>query len=149
MIDILTSAPLFVMRLDVAYDRAAHLGERSVFPVTGGSFTGARLRGVVEGGADWVRWRGDGAMLIDVRLTLRTDAGAAIGMTYEGLAHGPPDAMARFRARELLAFEDIYTRTAVRFETRDVDLAWLNSVIAIGQGMRTAEGPVYHVFEIR
>lgn len=149
MIDTLTTAPLFVMRLDVGYDRAAHLGERSVFPVLGGSFAGERLRGHVEGGADWVRWRGDGAMLIDVHLTLKTDGGAAIGMTYQGLANGAPDAMARFRARELLAFDEIYTRTAIRFETRDERLAWLNSIIAVGQGMRTAEGPVYHVFEIR
>lgn len=149
MIETLRSEPLFVLRLDVGYDAATRLGERAVFPVRGGRFDGDRLRGTVDGGADWVRWRDDGAMLIDVRLTLTTDAGAAIGMMYEGLAHAAPQAMARFRARELLAFEDVYVRTAIRFATADPALAWLNSVLAVGQGMRTQEGPVYHVFAIR
>ena len=149
MIETLRSDPLFVLRLTVGYDRPSLLGEQTVFPVTGGTFAGERLRGIVEGGADWVRWRGDGAMLIDVRLTLRTDDGAAIGMTYEGLAHADATTMERFRARELLTFEDVSVRTAVRFATADPDLLWLNSVLAVGQGMRTEEGPIYHVFAIR
>ncbi|MES2336900.1 MAG: DUF3237 domain-containing protein [Pseudomonadota bacterium] len=155
MIETLRHAPLFVLKLNVGYDRAVHVGDpraggRSVFPVDGGSFEGARMRGLVDpGGADWVTWRGDGAMLIDVRLTLTTHDGAAIGMTYQGLAHGEPAAMARFRSRELLAFQDIHVRTAIRFETGDPRYADLNTLIAIGQGMRTAEGPVYHVFAIR
>ena len=149
MIDMLRTEPLFVLRLNVGYDRASLLGEQAVFPVLGGTFAGERLNGVVEGGADWVRWRGDGAMLIDVRLTLRTDAGAAIGMTYEGLAHAPPETMARFRSRDLLSFADVYVRTAIRFATAAPDLDWLNATLAIGQGMRTEEGPIYHVFAIR
>jgi len=148
MIDVLRASPLFELRLDVAYDAAAHVGERSVFPVRGGSFAGERLNGRVVEGADWVRWRGDGAMLIDVRLTLVTDGGAAIGMAYEGLARAQPHAMERFRRRELLPFDAIYIRTAIRFETVASDLLWLNDIIAVGQGMRTEKGPLYHVFTI-
>ena len=153
MIDVLTSTPLFVIKLDVDYANAVHVGDRaaggrSVFPVIGGSFDGARLRGTVIGGADWVTWRADGAMLIDVRLTLRADDGAGIGMAYQGLASGTPDAMARFRSRELLGPDEIYTRTAIRFETGAAQHAWLNGIIAIGKAMRTPEGPIYHVFAI-
>jgi hypothetical protein len=153
MIDTLTSTPLFVMKLNVAYARAVHLGDtpgggRSIFPVDGGSFEGARLRGTVGPGADWVTWRSDGAMIIDVRLSLMTDDGAAIGMIYQGLAHASAETMARFRSRELLGPEEVYVRTAPRFETSDPRYAWLNTLIAVAKGMRTEQGPVYHVFGI-
>lgn len=154
MIDILETAPLFVMRLDVGYPRAVHLGSpfergRSVFPVEGGDITGDRINGKVISGADWVTWRDDGAMIIDVRLTAQTDDGASIGLTYEGLAHADEETMRRFRGRDLLRDDEVYTRTAIRFETSHPDYTWLNSIIAIGKGMRAAEGPVYHVFEIK
>jgi len=153
MIEVLETSPLFVMTLDVGYGRAVHLGGkpfegRSVYPVDGGTVTGARIKGTVDGGADWVTWRPDGAMIIDVRITLRTEDGATIGMTYQGLADGTPEMMARFRSRDLVGPDDIYTRTAIRFETSHPDYLWMNSIIAIGKGMRTASGPVYHVFAI-
>lgn len=153
MIDKLTSTPLFVLKLNVGYARAVHLGGtpgggRSIFPVEGGTFEGARLRGTVGAGADWVTWRADGAMIIDVRLTLATDDGAAIGMTYLGLAHADAATMARFRSRELLDAGDVYVRTTPRFETSDPRYAWLNTIVTVAKGMRTAEGPVYHVFAI-
>ncbi len=57
-IETLSWEPLFVMRLDVAYGDAQRFGgpERlGVFPVRGGTFEGARLRGkVMPDGADWV-----------------------------------------------------------------------------------------------
>jgi hypothetical protein len=49
---------------------ATPAGGRSIFPVKGGSFKGDRLSGT---GADWVTWRSDGAMIIDVRLALQTE----------------------------------------------------------------------------
>ncbi|MDJ0979701.1 MAG: DUF3237 domain-containing protein [Erythrobacter sp.] len=154
MIDVLETAPLFVMKLDVGYARAVHLGSpfergRSVFPVEGGSISGDRINGAVIGGADWVTWRDDGAMIIDVRITAETDDGASIGLVYKGLAHADKETMQRFRGRELLGADEVYTRTAIRFETSHPGYTWLNSIIAIGKGMRTAEGPVYHVFEIK
>lgn len=154
MIETLRWEPLFVMRLDVGYARAQHVGAtpsggRSIFPVDGGSFVGARLRGRVEpGGADWVQWRSDGAMLIDVRVVLRTHDDAAIAMTYTGIAHAEAATMQRFRSRELLRFEEVYVRTAPRFETADPRYGWLNSILAVGNGMRTESGPLYHVFAI-
>ena len=35
-------------------------GTLSIFPITGGSFEGERLRGTVRGGADWVTAAADG-----------------------------------------------------------------------------------------
>jgi hypothetical protein len=61
-------------------------GKLSIFPVTGGSFDGERLRGkVLAGGGDWVTARTDGTFELDLRVTLQTDDGALIHMTFTGL----------------------------------------------------------------
>lgn len=155
MIDRLVYRPLFTMHLDVAYSRARLVGDmptgrRGVFPVDGGRFEGERLRGTVLGdGADWVTWRADGSMVIDVRLVLQTDDGALIGMQYVGLMHGrTAEAQAAMQRRELVPYENAYIRTTPRFETSDPRYEWLTRVIAVSNGHRGPEGPMYQVFEI-
>jgi len=155
LVEELSWEPLFVMNLVVGYDRAQRLGAtaiggRAVFPVDGGTFEGARLRGTVNpGGADWVTWRSDDIMIIDVRIILSTDDGAQIGMTYTGLARAAePSVMERFRNRELLPYEDVYFHTTPRFETGDPRYAWLNGIIAVTNGVRREGGGSYHVFAI-
>ncbi|MEG3123649.1 DUF3237 domain-containing protein [Sphingomonas sp. GB1N7] len=155
MIDTLAYRPLMTMYLDVAYARARIVGDvpagrRGMFPVDGGRFEGDRLRGTVLGdGADWVTWRPDGAMVIDVRLMLLTHDDALIAMHYVGLLCArTPDAQAALQRREVIAYEDSYIRTTPRFETSDPRYAWLNRVIAVANGHRAVEGPMYQVFEI-
>lgn len=146
--------PLFTLRLDLDYGAVQNIGTVSTgarinVPVLGGTFEGPRLRGRVLPGADWVLFRPDGAMLIDVRLALQTDDGATIAMSYVGLAYGHvPDAMARFRRREVVADADISVHTTPRFETGDARYDWLNRVTAVSNGNRDESGPYYHVFEI-
>lgn len=146
--------PLFVMELAVDYPRAQRfgmtaLGERAAFPVSGGTFEGAKLRGTVNGGADWITVRSDGVMMIDVRLTLTTHDDARIGMTYTGLARArDPENNARVLSRELLTFEETYLHTTPRFETGDPRYAWLNEIISVTNGVRTGTGGIYHVFAI-
>ncbi len=125
------------------------LGERRVVEVTDGSFTGERMRGtLVKGGAaDWIMVRPDATML-DVRLVLRTDEGALIGMTYRGFRHGPADILAKVNLGEPVDPASYYFRTAVFFETAAPAFDWLNRTIAIGTGFRTKEGPCYDVFEV-
>jgi phage terminase large subunit-like protein len=156
MIEELRSEPLFVMRLQVGYDQTQYVGatpdgERAIFPVLGGRFEGARLKGrVLPHGADWVTWRADGAMIIDVRTALETEDGAFIAMRYVGLACGATaEANERFKRREVLPYELTYARTTPQFETADPRYAWLNRVIAVANGARTPDGPIYHVFEVR
>jgi hypothetical protein len=154
-IDQLRWSPLFVMNVIVAYDEAKHAtgapaGDRSLFPVTGGTFEGGRLGGVIEpGGMDWVRHRPDGVWQIDVRLMLRTHDDAQIATEYSGLTYAEPEMMERFLRREAYEFHEIYSRTALKFETGDERYAWLNHTFAVANGMRTTGlGPVYHVFAI-
>lgn len=147
--------PLFSMRFVVARERAQRIGAtsagfRGVFPVDGGTFEGPRLRGVVNpDGCDWVTIRPDKSMLIDVRLTLRTDDDALIGMTYTGIARTQnPDDWDRFMGVEAFPDEDVYLRTTPRFETSATRYAWLNGLITVASGNRTEDGGRYDVFSI-
>ena len=148
----LRTAHLFTLTLTVAGMQpvgATPLGNRRVGLVAGGSFVGPRLSGtVLPGGADWIMVRPDGVTTLDVRLVLQTTDGAAIGMTYRGLRHGPAAVMARLDRGEAVEPSEYYFRTAVAFETAAPAYAWLNSIIAVGTGHRPPSGPVYDVFEV-
>jgi Protein of unknown function (DUF3237) len=124
-------------------------GLRRIAPVTGGTFTGDRLSGaVLPGGYDWVINRADGAMVIDVRLTLQTDDGAFIYLSYQGRFLAEPEAMARFAKGALLESSEYSLAITAKFECGDAKYNWLNNVIAVGTGEQTRVGPVYSLFEI-
>ena len=148
----LNSRPLFTLRGVVK--PLIPLGltpnqERRLGIVTGGVFEGERLRGeVLDGGADWQTVRGDGVIGLDVRLLLKTDDGALIGMTYTGLRHGPTDLLAALQAGEPVDPALYYFRIQAVFETAAPHYAWLNKLIAVGVGHRLPDGPVYSLFEI-
>ena len=124
-------------------------GNRRIGLVAGGHFDGPKLRGtVLPGGADWIIVRPDGVTALDVRLVLQTDDGAAIGLTYKGLRHGPEAVMARLNSGQKVDPSEYYFRIAVTFETAAPRYAWLNKVFGIGTGVRPPEGPVYDIFEV-
>lgn len=117
--------------------------------LTGGTFEGGRMRGrVLPGGGDWLIQRPDGALHLDVRCMLETDAGEIVYMTYTGRRTTSPEVAERLARGEPVAAGDMYFRTAVQFETAAPKLAWLNDVIAVGVGSRPPAGPVYEVFEV-
>lgn len=125
------------------------LGERRVALVTGGRFEGAKLKGTVaEGGSDWILIRSDGAMQLDVRVTLRTDDGAMIGMRYGGFRHGPASVLDRLNRGEPVDPASYYFRIAPFFETSSERYGWLNRIVAVGTGHRLPDGPVYDVYEV-
>jgi Protein of unknown function (DUF3237) len=70
------------------------------FPVTGGLFEGDRLRGkVLQGGDDWTVKRSDGVVKLDLRITLETDDGALVHMTFEGIRDDRAPGSPYFRTR--------------------------------------------------
>ena len=134
-----TSLPvehLFSMSIDIGGRSVIRRGPaaRVVVYVTGGQFSGPRLRGkiVPNSGADWVTQREDGSYRLDVRLTLETDDSAAIFMAYAGVG-APVDGKNVIRSAPL-------------FETGDERYAWLNRVQAIALGTSTAESVSYEVY---
>ena len=144
--------PMFAMRLDVRpmlIVGATPGAYRRVGVVTGGSFEGERLSGaVLDGSSDWQTVRSDGSTTLNVRLVLRTEDGALIGMTYQGLRHGPADIIARIEKGEVVDPASYYFRINPLFETGAAKYDWINRVIAVGIGHRFADGPVYNVFEV-
>jgi hypothetical protein len=108
-------------------------GKLSIFPVIGGSFEGERLRGkVLAGGGDWVTEKADGTFELDLRVTLETEDGALIHMTFTGVRDDG----------------NHYIRTLPRFETADPKYAFLNRLLAVGVGEIRADGPVHAIEEI-
>lgn len=144
--------PMFAMRLDVRpllIVGATPGAYRRVGVVTGGSFEGERLSGaVLDGSSDWQTVRNDGSTTLNVRLVLKTEDGALIGMTYQGLRHGPADIIARIEKGEVVDPASYYFRINPLFETEAAKYNWINRVIAVGIGHRFADGPVYNVFEV-
>ena len=132
----MTSRPLMLLRLTTSATEEIGLtphGKLSIFPVTGGSFEGERLRGkVLAGGGDWVAAKADGTFDLDLRVTLETDDGALIHMTFTGMRD---DA-------------NLYLRTLPRFETAAPKYAFLNRLLAVGIGEIRPEGPVHAIEEI-
>ena len=144
---------LLTMQLTVDYAGIKSIGKtpgglRRIAPVTGGTFSGERLRGTVQGGADWVINRPDGVMVIDVRLTLETADGALIYLTYQGRFLAEPEAMRRFGKGELLAPHEFSLAIIARLECGDERYAWLNNAIVVGTGEQTPTGPIYTLFEV-
>ena len=144
---------LLTLQLTVDFTGMKSIGQtpaglRRIAPVTGGSFAGARLNGTVQGGTDWVINRPDGAMVIDVRLTLETTDGALIYLTYQGRFLSEPEVMRRFGKGELLAPHEYSLAMIAKFECGDERYAWLNNAIVVGTGEQTASGPIYTLFEV-
>ncbi len=149
----LQSRPLFVIDIKL-HPPQMHvptaLGERKIQTIESGSFAGERLRGTIlpHAAADWALIRSDGVLVLDVRLTLQTDDGERIYMTYSGLRHGPPETMARMARGEVIDPAEYYFRIAPLFEAPAGRYDWLNKLLAIGIGARLKDGPRYIIFEI-
>ena len=125
------------------------LGRRRIIGITGGRFTGERLRGrVLPGGADWQVIRADGVADLDARYTLETADGALIFVRNRGYRHGPPEVLKRLAAGEAVEPSQYYMRTAPRFETGDARYAWLNRIVCVATGARRAAAVDLEVFEV-
>lgn len=108
-------------------------GTRTIVAVSGGTFEGEKIKGTIAAapGGDWVYVRPDGTLKLDVRLTLLTDDGAVILMSYNG-----------FGTREA------GIRSAPSFETGDERYAWLNSVQGVGIGTVGRGTVTYEVYRL-
>jgi len=124
-------------------------GQRRIINITGGTFSGPRLSGIIlPGGADWQIIRSDGITEVEARYTLQTSDGALIYVVNRGLRHGPEDVMARLAAGEPVDPGLYYFRTTPTFETGSPDYRWLNGVVAVAVGERQASEVVITVYEV-
>ena len=148
----MNSRPLMTVRITAAPPQKLGTvphGTRLIVPVTGGDFEGPRLRGkILPGGGDWLLLRSDDVLELDLRITLETDDHALIYMTFQGLRHGPPDAIAALGRGEVVDPARYYFRTVPRFETSAETYAFLNRLITVGVGETRPDGAVHRIDEI-
>lgn len=123
------------------------LGARRIFDVTGGTFEGPRLRGVLlASGADWLRVGSDGVGRLDVRCTLRTDDDAHIYAHYPGIFDFS-SVLEKLGRGEPTEFGDAYFMTTPLYETGDQRYAWLNRIVAIAEGRAGPNWVEYRVYQ--
>ena len=124
-------------------------GSRLIASVAGGMFSGPKLRGeVLTGGGDWLLIRADGIRELDVRITLRTDDGHLIYMSYRGMNSITPDIVQRLMDGETVDPSEYYFRITPVFETGAEQYGWLNSIVAVGVGERLPTAVRYVVYQI-
>ncbi len=122
---------------------------------TGGWAKGPTISGTFTSpGGDWLRIMPSGAMRLDVRATLKTDDGALIYVSYNGIMQHSAASGEKLNKGELLTTKDIpYFITAPTFQTAAPKYAWLNSVQAVGKvvELKLGEGGYvkYDVFIVR
>lgn len=125
-----------MMRLSLTAGEQMNAGETLIAPITGGNFSGSGIQGtVLSGGADWMTLS-DGHNNLNVRITLQTDSGEYIYMSYTGIlifANNP---------------DDMYWTVTIRYQTASEELDWLNHIVAVGKGRAENGMIVYDIFKI-
>ena len=111
-------------------------GTRTIVQIDGGRFEGPRLNASIQApSGDWITNRPDGSYRLDVRVTLRTDDGALILVTYNGIGQ-TTNAGASLRATPL-------------FETGDSRYSWLTRLQAVAVGERVGTAVKYDVYALK
>jgi hypothetical protein len=92
-------------------------GHQRYIPITGGTFRGEKIQGVVlPGGADWQVERRDGVTEVGALYSMKCDDGTVIVVHNRGV----------------ISDGGKYLRTAARFETPDGPHAWLRQSQFVG-----------------
>ena len=127
----------FLLDLVLDAGTSRDLGRRRIVAVTGGTFDGPKLRGVVlDGGADWIIRRPDSTSQLDVRTTLQTDDDQLLYLSYRGIIHRPDGS------------DESYWRTTPVFETASEKYSWLTRIIAVGVARSVPGKVAYSVYQI-
>jgi hypothetical protein len=86
--------------------------------------------------SDWLTLHPDGTVSVDARLLLATPTGHALTITYRGKGAALP-----------VTGAPVFI--VPTFETDDPTLVWLNTIQAVGKGIRTGSSLVYELYELR
>jgi len=116
---------------------------------------GPKIKGtMVSPGGDWLRPMPSGVLRLDVRASIRTDDGADIYVSYNGIIQHSKESAERLMKGEVLTDKDVpYFVTAPTFQTSSEKYAWLNGVQAVGKMVEAKVGAggyvKYDVFIVR
>ncbi len=113
-------------------------GHTQIAPLGGGTFSGPGLNGTIHpGGADWMTQE-SGHGSLDVRVTLETDDGEFIYLSYVGIMHETDSGL--------------YWKVTPNFQTSSEKYDWINHIVAVGEGYLEggdfANGIFYDIYQI-
>jgi hypothetical protein len=118
----------------------------------GGWVKGPRISGtIVSPAGDWIRTTPSGALRLDVRLTIETDDGAQIYMTYGGVVVGSKEAGDALARGEVLNDKGMpYFITTPQFQTSSEKYNWMNQVQGVGKmvELKRAKNDAYVKYDI-
>jgi len=144
-------SPLFQLKASVAQPQIIDgpLGKRLFIPITGGTFSGDRLSGVVQaGGSDFQLIRPDNVAELDVRVTLLTDDGVTLQLKGHGIRYTTPEVFARIMSGAEVDPAEYYFREALFFEAPTGKYEWLNRIVAIAKGGRLKSKVFIDAYEL-
>lgn len=143
---------VFQIRAEIGLPRSggkSPKGERLHIPITGGTVSGPRLRGIVlPGGSDWPLIRPDGASEINAQYTVLADDGAPILVRNEGLRVSSPEVLARLRSGEVVDPSEFYFRGTPAFEAPEGPHAWLNESLFVSSVCRDGDEVIVAVYRV-
>ena len=124
----------FLLELVLDVDAQLDAGHTRIAPVTGGTFSGPGIEGTVHpGGADWIT-QVSGHSSLDVRITLETDDGELIYMSYTGVVRRGENGL--------------YWRVRPIFQTASEKYDWLNHIVCVGKNKQVPGKVAYDIFGI-
>ena len=145
----------YIMTLCGEMDPPQRIDETlSIFNVTGGWAKGPKINAtVIQPAADWIQSMPDGSRRLDVRLTLKTDDGALIYVSYNGVILNTQASRDKQMKGQVVTSDDRYCITAPMFRTSHPKYAWLAATQAIGKFIESKHGQgryiKYDVFAVK
>lgn len=141
----------FACELKVTIDPVMKLGktargERIIIPISGGTFEGPKMKGIVlRGGADYqYSDKEKGRTEIEAVYTIKTDDDVLIHIRNVGLIYSPPKV-----GSENFDFSKVYFRAAPKFEApTDSKYDWLNNAIFICKALPTKDYVSIQVWKV-
>lgn len=124
------------------------LGERRVVQILTGRFEGRLNAELLPGGADWQFVTEGGTSYLNARYIVKTPEGVFILVRNRGIRHGSPEVIAQVMQGETVDPSAYYFRSTPTFETGDERYAWLNKIVALCAGARTADGLLLDFYEV-
>lgn len=140
----------FVVELKVTTDKAMILGQtshgqRRIIPITGGTFEGPELKGVVlNGGADYQYANNENTRTeIEAIYTIKTDDGILIHIRNLGIITRSKEIAEKLAKGETIDPSQIYFRAAPKFEApNNSKYNWMNDAIFVCKGIPSGKGYV-------
>jgi hypothetical protein len=140
----------FVCELKVTTDKAMSIGqtshgERRIIPITGGTFEGPKLKGIVlNGGADYQFVNKENTRTeIEAIYTVQTDDNVLIHIRNVGVVIKTPENAAKLAKGEPMDASKNYFRAAPKFDApNDSKYNWMNDAIFVCKGIPSGKGYV-------